>query len=1069
MFSTLSLWALQRTITILGVLLVTCCLPAWSQEYTFENYTVDNGLPAAQILDVDQLADGRIIIGTQNGGFSIYDGVQFKSFNEELGLANNIVYDVSGLPDGRIGCGTNNGLSIYANGKFENYTTDNGLSHNRIYQVIPDKKGITLATALGVCKMSEDTIIHEKIDPGVDSIIVFKIVHLKGGDIAYCTGGHGAYIQQPNGNVTHYDMLDQFNFAFDALELGDSAIWFLGFDGIVSLSNGTSKKIQLPGIGVRAYTGGLVDENGVIWLATDATLIKITESGIQELTTFNGLVNNEIWKVFEDREKNLWFVSRQNGVSKLSHAEFEHYPYYKGVENQPYINASTVQGIMVDSKDRVWIAVENGYSVLENGTFRSKLETKTFTDGSLAYIEHFGFCELVNGEIAGASQEGFNRIDPNDLPIGEKVINGDKNRTLYLYCIYQDPEGTIWLGTRGGAAWYKGDAIIGASAVIPTSKSIYAIHQDVKGNLLFATDAGLVEYDGEEAKHYRRLEGLVDDRVRCIAEDKSGNVWIGTNEGVYRKNGDQFKAFTIKNKLTANAIFSLLFDDEGYLWAGLAKGVDRIRIKDGEVIDVQHFSASDGFIGKQCMMNAISKDSKGNIWIGTVAGVTKFNPKLYRKNDQAPNLEITNVNLFGQATDWKLFADSVSENNIPINADLPYHQNYLSFNFIGITMVASDRVRYKYMLEGLDKDWSSSTSKREATYTGLKPGTYTFKVMSANSEGVWNEDPVTFSFTINPPFWQTWWFYGICLIIFISGVYSYLKIRAANKKILVANEKILNQATIIEEKNKDITDSIEYAKRLQEAFLPSPVEIKRSFADAFVLFKPKDIVSGDFFWFESNGPMRVIVAADCTGHGVPGAMMSMVGNNLLNQIVNDAQVTSPSEALSQLDIKLQQALQKSEGSAQDGMDIAMCAFNVENGILDYCGANNPLYVIRSNANPLMVNGEPSKPRMTEGDMHFYEVKATRQPIGAYAEKIPFELNTINVEKGDAFYIFSDGYADQFGGPRGKKFRYKQFRELLMEYFDKPMDEQLTILDEKFKQWQGGMEQVDDICVIGIKA
>ncbi len=1058
-----------RTTIILTILAVTCCIPAWSQEYTFENYTVDNGLPAAQILDVDQLPDGRIIIGTQNGGFSIYDGVQFKSFNEELGLANNIVYDVVGFGDNHIACGTNNGLSIYSHGQFTNYSTDNGLSHNRIYHVLPDGNDLLLSTALGVCRMKKDTIIHEKIDPLLDSVIVFKSMQMKGGDMLYCSGGAGAFIVQPNGSSKRYDMEDGYNFVFDALEMGDTAIWFLCFDRIVSLSNGKKRVVRLEGLTNPAFTGGWIDDRDVIWIATDAGLMRIDENGTQKITTFNGLVNNEIWKIFEDREHNLWFVSRQNGVSKLSHRAFTHYPYYKGVENQPYINASTVQGLMVDSKDRVWIAVENGYSVLDKGVFKLQFVSKAFKDGSLAHIEHFGFSELSTGEIVGASEEGFNRIDPVDLPMGDRVINGDKDMTLYLYCIYEDSDGTIWLGTRGGAAWYKGDAIIGASAIIPTSQSIYAIHKDSKGNLLFATDAGLIEYDGEESKHYRRLEGLVDDRVRCIAEDKDGNVWIGTNEGVYRKNGDQFKAFTIKNKLTANAIFSLLLDDEGYLWAGLAKGVDRIKIKDGEVIGVQHFSASDGFVGKQCMMNAISKDSKGNIWIGTVAGVTKFSPQLYRKNDQSPNLEINSVNLFGQATDWKLFADSVNIDNIPINPDLPYHQNYLSFNFIGITMVASNRVRYKYMLEGLDKGWSASTSKREATYTGLKPGTYTFKVMAANSAGVWTEEPVTFTFTINPPFWQTWWFYGICFIIFVSGVYSYLKIRAANKKILVANEKILNQATIIEEKNKDITDSIEYAKRLQEAFLPSPAEIRKSFADAFVLFKPKDIVSGDFFWFESNGPMRVIVAADCTGHGVPGAMMSMVGNNLLNQIVNDSQVTSPSEALNQLDVKLQQALQKSEGGAQDGMDIAMCAFNTENGVLDYSGANNPLYVIRSNDNPLMVNGEAAIPRMTEGNMHFYEVKATRQPIGAYADKMPFELNTIKVEKGDAFYIFSDGYADQFGGPRGKKFRYKQFRELLLEYFDKPMDEQLSILNEKFVQWQGGMEQVDDICVIGVKA
>jgi serine phosphatase RsbU (regulator of sigma subunit) len=264
-----------------------------------------------------------------------------------------------------------------------------------------------------------------------------------------------------------------------------------------------------------------------------------------------------------------------------------------------------------------------------------------------------------------------------------------------------------------------------------------------------------------------------------------------------------------------------------------------------------------------------------------------------------------------------------------------------------------------------------------------------------------------------------------------------------------ANLIISAQKKILEEKNKDITDSINYARRIQEAILPDK-EIKyRIFPDAFVLFQPRDVVSGDFYWFSEKNGKRIIAAADCTGHGVPGAFMSMIGNSFLNEIVNERGITRPSEILNELRHLVIKSLKQKEesGSPRDGMDISLLCFS-ENHV-EWAGANNPLWIVH---NGNLTAFAPDK-----------------QPIGLHhGENLPFTNHKISPEKGSSLYIFSDGYADQFGGAKGKKFREKQLKELLLSIQMKSMQEQEEVLLSTFQNWKGELEQIDDVLVIGVR-
>lgn len=266
------------------------------------------------------------------------------------------------------------------------------------------------------------------------------------------------------------------------------------------------------------------------------------------------------------------------------------------------------------------------------------------------------------------------------------------------------------------------------------------------------------------------------------------------------------------------------------------------------------------------------------------------------------------------------------------------------------------------------------------------------------------------------------------------------------------NEIIEQQKLIVEEKNREITDSINYARRIQSAILPPGKIVKEYLKDSFILYKPKDIVAGDFYWFEHKDNTILFAAADCTGHGVPGAMVSVICNNGLNRSVREYGLSDPGQILDKTreiveqEFRAGQAGEQFEDEVKDGMDIALCA--LEGSVLRYAGAHNPLWIIR--------NGE------------LLETKADKQPIGQFDQPTPFTTHTIELQPGDAIYIFSDGYADQFGGEKGKKFKVKSFRNLLLSIYTEPMEKQRETLNNTFEEWQGDIEQVDDVCVIGVK-
>lgn len=474
------------------------------------------------------------------------------------------------------------------------------------------------------------------------------------------------------------------------------------------------------------------------------------------------------------------------------------------------------------------------------------------------------------------------------------------------------------------------------------------------------------------------------------------------------------------------------------------------------------------------------------------------NNELFLINNFSQIIKISASKEVLKAQEIPLFLKQVIDNNgTRLNLKsikLSYSNNSLRIYLGAPFFVKEKSVEFQYLIEGLTDKWTEWSSDPTINQPYFPSGSYKIKIKARDVIG--RESPVyTLSVEIKPPIWKTFWFIGICVILIFFLFFQTIKYRERQlqrekqileekvvertktieeqKKVLEkqrdelaqTNEEILQQKEEIEaqrdeieaqndhisKQNLEMTQSIEYAKRIQTAVMPKTAQIDAILPDHFILFKPRDIVSGDFYWMAKKDGKIVIAAADCTGHGVPGAFMSMLGISFLNEIVNVRNETRPNQILNNLRDSIKSTLSQTgkEGESKDGMDIALCTIDLEARKLQFAGAYNPLYLIR--------NGE------------LIEVKADKMPVGIHlAEKESFTLNEVEFQKNDCIYIFSDGYVSQFGGEYGRKFMAVPFKKLLAILSEKTMVKQGEMLDQEFEDWRGFNAQVDDILVIGVK-
>ncbi|MFZ5940484.1 MAG: SpoIIE family protein phosphatase [Bacteroidota bacterium] len=372
---------------------------------------------------------------------------------------------------------------------------------------------------------------------------------------------------------------------------------------------------------------------------------------------------------------------------------------------------------------------------------------------------------------------------------------------------------------------------------------------------------------------------------------------------------------------------------------------------------------------------------------------------------------------------------------------------------------------FMYRMTGFDPDWMIAGRSGEVNYTSLPAGSYTFEFVTQNKDGIWGM-PSKIRLKVLPPWWETK--LAIVLYVVFTTLFVTLIIRFREKKlkedkrrleaavkertaeIEKQKEEIACQRDLISAQKKDLTDSINYASRIQTALIPGKELVTSLVPDNFILYRPRDIVSGDFYWASKKGEQVIMVAADCTGHGVPGSLLSMLGITFLEDIVQIEGITSPGKILDRLRERMIKALRQSgkDTVMKDGMDIVVVSISLDVKAVHFAGAKNPLYLVRQD--------------------QLLEIKGDSFPVAISDRMLPFSEHRFELGKGDLIYLFSDGFADQFGGQKEKKFKYKRFRDLLYSLKDLPMSEQRALVEKAFDEWKGEIEQIDDVLVIGIR-
>ena len=640
----------------------------------------------------------------------------------------------------------------------------------------------------------------------------------------------------------------------------------------------------------------------------------------------------------------------------------------------------------------------------------------------------------------------------------------------------------------------------------------------VGNRILISTNEGLYEIIDKELKIIR--EGWYVESIFPTSDP--GRIYIVTDESAYQLVLEKDHWITSKDfRYVGEEIYSVCEEKDSTIWLGCDNSSYRIRALNDSVSDIRSFDFHEGYfdpvtmrnirdtvyfflssgiyyhmndslhrtgiIGEQALTRiylsscAIAWVRSGEHWM-SFRNQTNYNDKmdsflnlfediedLFLDSDG--NVWVVSENSFlhkisrkkvdAYESGFRLFIKSVynDENNYQLDQlQFDYYDRSLVFDLSAPFYLKDNSTFYQYFAEGMSDGWSEWKRSGELGFPVLPMGKFTLHVRARN---VLNQvcDVKSFPIVISPPRWLSWPFLIAAVIVLIAVVAGIIRLRVRKlkrdktileEKVRVRTAEIQRQKDEISEQKKEIMDSIHYAQRIQKAVLPSDLKVEQDLPEHFILYLPRDIVSGDFYWISSLEEKIVFAAADCTGHGVPGAFMSMLGVSFLNEIVNKSKRLSCGRILDELRTSVKETLSQSEeGESKDGMDIALCVLDKAKMTLQYAGAYNPLYLIR--------NGELT------------EYKADRMPIGIHAgEEKKFRNHNIKIENGDCFYIFSDGFQDQIGGEKGKKFLSKSMRLMLTEVHEQPMPKQKEIIYETLQQWMKSFQQVDDIIILGIR-
>ncbi|MDN5213601.1 two-component regulator propeller domain-containing protein [Fulvivirgaceae bacterium BMA12] len=776
-------------------------------QYNHDYWDLDKGMPSNTVLDNRLSSEGYMWIATFDGLVK-FDGVNFQIFNEKNHPAfkKNGVLSLFEDDDNLLWIGSNGGgLIKMENNNFVLFQDDTLQQSNIIADIDQDREGfLWLATRNGVSKFKDGDFIRDPQLESLSSSAILSLMIDNEGGIWIGTLGEGLYLLS-EGRLEHFDTgsgLDN-NSVRSLLEDSQGNIWIGTNIGINRYRDGAISTLEIPGISSGFFVNDIIEDvYGALWFASDIGLIKSYREKIEILDQTNGLIDNNVQSLAFDNEGSLWMGNYRRGISRIKDGKFKNFGVLEGLSNE-VINIAYQEG------DRIWIGTDNGLAKFENEKITS------FSLGS-GYQKNRVRDVLRDrqGNLWICTYDGLVLFD--DGVVKKRYFQKDGLTNNKLRVMAEDTEGNIWIGTSKGLNKFRdGDFVQYGRKDGLQNEFIMSIFEDSQQRLWIGTDGGGIHlWENGRFKNYSEQEGLASNVVFQISEHANGDLWIGTNGGVTRYDGTSFKSITFRNGLYSNSVFQIIIDSDDDFWLMTNKGIQQTNhqmlqaVLDGEIAQIKEavtYDHSEGMRSSVVTGASIGDLGKnGEILVPTFKGLTIINPEEIRINNFKPPVLITDVLLNNQQ---RPFLEDIT---------LPAGSESLEIHYTGLSLYASDEVRFHYKLEGFDEDWVDAANRRVAYYTNLPPGSYIFRVKAANNDGVWNEEGTNITLTKEAFFYQTKWFpVMILLFVFLAGFLTYyLRARQLKNKNKELMELVEIHTRDIHKQNQEITEQKEELKQL---------------------------------------------------------------------------------------------------------------------------------------------------------------------------------------------------------------------------------------------------------------
>ncbi|WP_338794065.1 two-component regulator propeller domain-containing protein [Bernardetia sp. MNP-M8] len=1268
-----------------------------------EQLSIEEGLSQNSVKAMLQDSEGYLWIGTDDGlnRYNAYDITTFRHKREDsLSIIDNQIESIYEDTNHNIWIGTIAGVSVFDRKTqtfksfYKKENKQNTLVNNKVTAITEDKEGfIWLGTENGLSKYdynnnSFTNYVASENDSlllGTNNIKALKVDNNNNLWIGTTKGLNKWNSERKPQQLYRYyytyytDSTKLFGDNISDIHVTQSGDVWIGTAGGFNLYKPQTDNFERFIYNKRPmYIESLTEgSNGILWGAGNDYIYKLevdSKNVIRYRTSLDDL--GSMPSIVRTKEGVIWISSRNLGALKYDPLTSQFKYYYTEVGNKNSLPHRNVWTAIKDAQGIVWVGTDEGLSRIDRTGAISEYYHIKKGEGKYDFpIESVTeVFQTREGELWVAGGYTLSRMTSFSKEKGAKFVSlkRDSNDSTTLQSptlnILQDKQGSIWIGTFSGIYkmnpsfkkefGYEGERFLKEVA-------IWTSYEDKNGILWLGSNQGLIKVTRDENntpidfKYYKNdpenLKSVSHNTIRALAEDSKGNFWVGTTNGLNLMNREtgEFEHWGERNELANYAIYGILVDEKDNLWISTNFGLMRL-LGDDSIDDskrMTNYNPKDGLQSSEFNSGAFFKAEDGEMFFGGIQGLNAFYPQDIRPSIYVPPVVMTDFKILNRSVGIKNLGNPESPLTVDISQTkeitLTYEDKVITFEFAAINYRRPEKTNYSYILEGFDKEWNEVGNRRFATYSNLPAGNYTFKVKASNSDGIENNEAITITIKVLPPWWKSWWFLTIASIFVvgasigfytnrmnvvkrqndklerlvgertaeigqqnvllenqkteiersysnirvlseigqkitsildldavISAVYEYVneltdatafgigiynaekeridfrgfiengqripdsfdKITNENKLSVVCltrNEDIIindfakehtqyisevsldrvgdtyqsiiylplllegkivgvltvqshstnaysrNDLTIlrtlasyisialdnartytqlegandlIKTKNQAIMDSIRYGETIQHAILPDPQDFIRNFEDHFIIFKPQAVVSGDFYWSIRTGNKTFVAVVDCTGHGVPGAFMSMIGNTILNEIVTLQNVTEPAQILENLNQGIWEALHQEDYQNLDGMDICLCviqdADELNMRVVNFAGAKRPLFILKNDK--------------------LIEVKGSRKSIGGRQKTdADYEQRQLLLHPGDILYLTTDGYVDQNDFDR-VKYGTLRFKKVLASFTGMSLHDQKEVLLEEMRNHMGEEEQRDDITLIGLK-